>query len=404
MSNTITFLHSGGMSNIVASLASIYQLCRKEDKQAILYLDISKSHGLECNGKRLNELIYKKTNGKGICQFDESKFDFLKPLIEYQPYIQSLRVWTPDITLDQIDYNLNEIHHILAKRKLYSLMTEKVGCNLMYLHQIVCELNPAWNGPWLEIPNSDMPLEEMTKKFEEDKARKKQELEEMQKRQRMMAMQPNQQQFPYSSPPSSSYQQKDKIDNEKENIEENQRDRGVDPSGKKTLICRTFKGQSANSFFLSQKNGMEERGLFMGYDFEYRAFCEAYGISMERREVSDAMEAADVIYKMKRLIVNDSVFLWIALGLGFSEIFHEISVDEPRSTKFYDCPNLKYLIGSKFETFDENANQIENQTHHPAITSPKQQFDPSLPRFKQRGEFDVTNPKTWPNEYQRQFK
>ena len=382
--NVLTFLTSGNMSSIIAALEPIYQLCKDGNKQAILYIDTVGE--FNCNSPRLNTLLRSSLHGKSS-KMNETKFEFLKQLIEYQPYVKQVIEWTPDISLNQIDYNLNEIAYIVNNPSYYAYYDKDFEGNWLYLSQIVCGLKPKWNGPWLEVSNSIKTLAE----WEAEKIRiemEKAEQERLAQEQKVPSFIQNQ-------------------NKEIQKISDPEPELEIDISGKKTLICRSVKGQSANSFFQQNANNINEKALFIGYDYEYEAFCQAYDISPERREISNAYEAAETINRMKSFIVNDSVFFWIALGLG-KNIVHEIAIDGSRTTKFIDCPKIQYLIGSKFETFSKQLNQ--NIGHAPAIISPMMQnkmiqSDPSIPRFQSKEyqtEFNIMDRSTWPEQYKNQ--
>ena len=382
--DVLTFLTSGNMSSIIAALEPIYQLCKRDNKKAVIYIDTTGD--LTCNSNRLNQLIKSEIHGKRN-KMDNQKFEFLRTLIKYQPYIEDVIEWDESITLNKIDYNLNEIAYITDNPEYYAYYKSDFENNLMYLSQIICGLKPKWNGPWLEIPSSFKTLKE----FEEEKIR----LEAEKLEQERLTQQKKVPDF---------------IQNQnKEQIPQQDQEPELEPdiSGKKTLICRSVRGQSADSFFHSHAEMINQKALFIGYDYEYEAFCQAYDIEPERRKISDALQGAEIINRMKRFIVNDSLFFWIALGIGKKEIIHEITVDGSRHTKFIDCPNIKYLIGSKFETFTNQ--QKDNLGHKPAIVNPPinppAPIDPTIPRFKTKEyqqQFNIIDQNTWPERYKNQ--
>lgn len=146
MSNTISFLHSGDMGDIVAGMAAIKELCEQQNKKAVLYLDTT--GGMTCNDQKLNDLIRKQSNGLGL-KFNDTGYDFLVPLIEIQPYIERVEKWTPEIK--KVDINLNKFRHGFYHRKVI-LHTNQ---NLLYMQQMCCRLKERYNGPWLKCEKKD---------------------------------------------------------------------------------------------------------------------------------------------------------------------------------------------------------------------------------------------------------
>ncbi len=143
MNDNLTFLHSGDMGDIISSLHSIKQLYDKTKKKAILYLDIT--GGMTCNNSDLNTSIKNSTYAHGL-RFNETSYNFLKPLIEIQPYIERVEQWNPGIT---VDYNLNYF------RFPSMLGIKHNATNLLHLHQVVCKLPVGYIGPWLFCPKKE---------------------------------------------------------------------------------------------------------------------------------------------------------------------------------------------------------------------------------------------------------
>lgn len=84
MAEVVTFLHSGECGDIIASLSTI-KLLLGESRVARLYLDVT--GGMTCNSDQVNKII-----GRPM-KFNQAAFDFIKPLIENQDYIESVRIW-----------------------------------------------------------------------------------------------------------------------------------------------------------------------------------------------------------------------------------------------------------------------------------------------------------------------
>lgn len=150
-SNFITFLHSGDLGDIISGLAAIKELCDTKHKKAILYLDTT--GGMTCNSKQLNDIISMQSHGKGQ-KFNDAAYEFIRPLIAAQSYIEDVKKWTPDIISgDAIDYNLNKFRYAFCDKAV----AQQTNQNLMYLHQVACGLEFKWNGPWLECEKKDFP-------------------------------------------------------------------------------------------------------------------------------------------------------------------------------------------------------------------------------------------------------
>lgn len=150
MDTYLTFLHSGDMGDIVSSLAAVKELCEKQNKKAILYLDTS--GGMTCNDDQLNKIISMQSHGKGQ-KFNDSGYEFLRPLLVIQDYVADVQKWTPEISLDKIDYNLNKFRYAFCDRNIAQMTNQ----NLMYLHQVACDLKFGWKGPWLQCEKKEFP-------------------------------------------------------------------------------------------------------------------------------------------------------------------------------------------------------------------------------------------------------
>ena len=141
----LTFLHSGDMGDIVAGLATVKEICEKENAKARLFLD--SSGGTTCNSKELNEIIIGQTKGKGL-KFNNAGLLFLKPMIECQDYISSVEKWIPELKNIEIDYNLNEFRRSFCDIEV----AQKTNQNLEFLHQNAMGLEFGYKGPWLSCP------------------------------------------------------------------------------------------------------------------------------------------------------------------------------------------------------------------------------------------------------------
>lgn len=120
------------MGDIIAGLGAVKELCEKENAKAKIILDTT--GGLTCNDDETNSFIYISSRKKPI-KFNDSNYNFLKPLIEIQPYVESVEKY---IDQTNIDYNLNKFRY------------EFITCqNLLYAHQKILNLTPGYKGQWL---------------------------------------------------------------------------------------------------------------------------------------------------------------------------------------------------------------------------------------------------------------
>ena len=129
-----TFKHSGDLGDIIYSLPTIKML-----GGGTLYLDIT---GGEDEPACRAQCLAGKT------KFNQIGFNFIKPLIEAQPYIKKVDVYKKNT---KIDYNLNLFRHKFADPSARSKTK-----NLLDLHLDAFNL-PEWdpNAGWLEI---DSPI------------------------------------------------------------------------------------------------------------------------------------------------------------------------------------------------------------------------------------------------------
>ena len=263
--DTITFLHSGEMGDIIASLGAVKEICDREKKKAVVYLDTT--GGLKANDGEINKVMSLQSNGKGL-RFNHASYEFLMPLILCQPYVYTVCEYDGSQPLPHIDYNLNAFRKCFVDRDTIL----KTNQNLLYLHQVALGLDFGYKGPWLFISN------------DED-------------------------------------------------------DRRYD-----TILARTSRYQSAHVFYAAYENEFKA-AHFIGTDFEYDLFENAFGYRPNRLKVTNAANAAIAIANSKQFVSNGTLFYWIAVGLGHPKIIHEIGVDVP-TTYFRDHkPQILYVQG-----------------------------------------------------------
>lgn len=132
---TVSFLHSGDMGDIVAGMAAVKEFCERNGVKAQLKLDVS--------GAWTNPLCLRQSKGLGM-KFGPKQYEFLKPLLEVQPYIQSVSIYGFGET---VDFDLNGFRNGFCKP-----WRRETGKNLLYNHQKLLGLPLRYNGPWLTLP------------------------------------------------------------------------------------------------------------------------------------------------------------------------------------------------------------------------------------------------------------
>lgn len=141
----IHYLHSGDMGDIIAGMPSALELFDMTGKRAIIHLDISGGMETSLNSK-VRKLIENSTMSKGM-KFDKKAYEFLRPLLMAQPYIEDVVVFD-ERDSDKIDVNLNEFRTFSAMRDV----NRRLFSNLMYCQQLRCFLVPGFRRPWLTLP------------------------------------------------------------------------------------------------------------------------------------------------------------------------------------------------------------------------------------------------------------
>ena len=137
----INFLHSGDMGDIVASLSIVKEICERKNAKANLFLDYS--------GGKNDKLCSLASGGAGL-KFNKKCADFLRPLIEAQPYIANC-IPVPDIIKDAKFYNLNAFRYVFYNKDAI----KKTNKNLLFAHQFVFKLEIGYKGPWLSVSKKD---------------------------------------------------------------------------------------------------------------------------------------------------------------------------------------------------------------------------------------------------------
>ena len=147
MNKTISFLSSGKAGDCIASLSFVKHICEQKNDKAVFYLDIT--GGLTSGDDNTNRIVFLQTGGKGL-KFPKSVCEYLKPLIEVQPYVEQVVIYDGSQPLPHIDYNLNMFRVCFLLQEL----AQKSGTNLEYAHYVAFGLDRPKYRPWLTIPQS----------------------------------------------------------------------------------------------------------------------------------------------------------------------------------------------------------------------------------------------------------
>ena len=134
----IKFLHSGDMGDLVAGLATVKEICERENQKAIMLCDTS--------GGLYNRWVKAQSQGGGL-KFKKKSLEFLQPLLEYQPYVASVKEWDAN---EKPDYDLNDFRSVFFDRA----KLEATNQNLLFAHQYAMGLEMGYKGPWLKVPET----------------------------------------------------------------------------------------------------------------------------------------------------------------------------------------------------------------------------------------------------------
>lgn len=128
--NIVTFLHSGDMGDCIAGMAAVKQYCDIHNTKARIVFDAT-------GGKTNRHVLRQAPNGN---KFGRAQAEFLKPLLEIQPYIEEVVI---DDTGDTsgIDIDLNSFRDVFGA----------YNSNLQFLHQYALKLPVGYTGPWIEV-------------------------------------------------------------------------------------------------------------------------------------------------------------------------------------------------------------------------------------------------------------
>lgn len=139
MEKRISFLHSGDMGDLIAGLAAVKQICDINEAKARFIVDTT--------GGLQNKFVRTQSSGLGL-KLGHSAFEFLKPLLELQPYLASVEEWTDKTKHPEVDFDLNMFRSCFFSKELL----QKTNQNLLFCHQVVLGLPMGYTGPWLAVP------------------------------------------------------------------------------------------------------------------------------------------------------------------------------------------------------------------------------------------------------------
>lgn len=118
-----TFLHSGDMGDLIASICSMRYLGGGK-----LYIDTTGG----INSGEYSNIIRMQSLGRGL-KLRDPQYEFLRPLLEAQPYITSVEKYEGQ----KIDYDLNKFRSCFFSKDTFA----EVSGNLFYMNCFV------WNAP-----------------------------------------------------------------------------------------------------------------------------------------------------------------------------------------------------------------------------------------------------------------
>lgn len=127
------------MGDIVAGMCAVKEYCERNGVKAKLKFDVS--------GAWTNPLCIRQSKGLGM-KFGPKQYEFLRPLLEVQTYVESVEIWTPhQPPILDVDFDLNGFRNGFCKP-----WRRETGKNLLYNHQKLLGLPLRYNGPWLSLP------------------------------------------------------------------------------------------------------------------------------------------------------------------------------------------------------------------------------------------------------------
>lgn len=109
-----------------------------------------------------------------------------------------------------------------------------------------------------------------------------------------------------------------------------------------TIVSRSPRMQSNYPWFESNKFNFRDKAIFIGLLKEHDIFEYTFGIKIPYKEVSNALEMAQVIKGCKAFVANSTFSLAVAIGLGTVPIVQEVVQQFPVSV-FSNKKNMNYV-------------------------------------------------------------
>jgi len=113
------------------------------------------------------------------------------------------------------------------------------------------------------------------------------------------------------------------------------------------VIARSTRFLCSHILYDGIENKVKPDGRFIGTEFEAEVFKDAFGWCPPVAPIHNALDAAKEIATSNTIVVNSTIFYWIAVGLGHPNIIHEFSPDVPCSYFPGQNPPIKYINGRK---------------------------------------------------------
>jgi len=139
MGDFLTLKHSFNSGDLLSVLPGIKRICAIEGKKAIIYQRLNLPADYSSNDHH----PIKNDEGVQVCM-NQYMFDMLKPLIEYQDYVEEFKVWRGEEVI--FDYDLTRMNSQMPLP----------GGNIYYWPTLIFpQLLPDVSEPWIETNYDD---------------------------------------------------------------------------------------------------------------------------------------------------------------------------------------------------------------------------------------------------------
>ena len=142
---TLTFMSSGKLGDTIASLASVKEVCLKENAKAHIVLDTT--GGMTVGDDETKDIVRKQTGGKGV-PFSRAACEYLKPLLEHQDYIDKVDIYDGTQPEPEVDINLNKMRGVFLDLEA----VKATGQNLELAYKYALGLPLTTTSSWLAAP------------------------------------------------------------------------------------------------------------------------------------------------------------------------------------------------------------------------------------------------------------